>query len=235
MKRKFFIPIVVVAACAALFDGCRPHSRNKENTATNSLEQTIETKPQAPVMPEKEESPFNSEDSIRMQREICRVKDFIEKFHNHMLSFCPNQDFIEKNLKKGISMSDGSAEKYVSEKKEELYYAQLLEQQAHVFVNCDSIVLDEQGNFTYYATERVDLNEKNKIMLYYIQAKGRVAKNEIPETRTMYELIIADWHVDRPGLRAEEYKQNSKDKAFSNTEKEIIFALREMIRERTKP
>ena len=235
IKRNIVLPIVAI--CATLINGCSSGIKDEQNIAIRKSEQEIERISEMTTEPKKEEifSTTDCMDSIQMQRETCRVKDFIEKFHNHMLSFCPNQDFVEKNLKKGISMSDGSAEKYIAERKEEFYYAQLLEQQANVFINCDSIILDKQGNFIYYATERIDLNEKNKIMLYNIRAKGRVANNEIPETKMMYDLIIANWHMDTPKLRGEEYKSNNKDKAFSNTEKEIVFALREMIRERTKP
>jgi conjugative transposon TraK protein len=126
----------------------------------------------------------------QLENRAVEYKSHINIYHNLFFTLPPDDDFIKSNLSKAMYLVDESGVKQYNNLKEKGFYNQIISSSSVLSIKTDSIVVDENMNFTYYGTQRID--RKTSIVKRQLVTSGGL--KDVPRTiNNPHGLLITNW------------------------------------------
>ncbi len=118
------------------------------------------------------------------------MESHINIFHLLFFTLPPDDAYIKNNLTKAMYLVDETGLAQYNNLKEKGYYNSILASSALLTVQTDSIVLDQNRHFRYYAKQRVE--RETSILKRLLVTEGDL--QDVPRTvNNPHGLIIKNW------------------------------------------
>ncbi|RDV11890.1 conjugative transposon protein TraK [Pontibacter diazotrophicus] len=88
-------------------------------------------------------------------REV-EYESHVNMFHLLFFTLPPDDEYIKNNLNKAMYLVDDTGLAQYNNLREKGYYNSILASSALLTIQTDSITVDENGHFTYYAKQRIE-------------------------------------------------------------------------------
>lgn len=135
-----------------------------------------------------------SQSGVEENRTVER-QAHVNTFHRLFFTLPPDNDFIEKNIKKATYLADESAMFEFKSLKEKNFFSNLLSTSTNVTILTDSIVLTDQGEniiFDYYGTQRLD--RRSSTLIRGLHTRGNLRDIQRSENNP-HGIIIENWRT----------------------------------------
>lgn len=119
-------------------------------------------------------------------------KGAIDLFHALFFSYPPDNNSIEDQTRKALSMCDSSGYVLYETLKEKGFYNAIVMSSSSCSVRCDSITLFNDNHFIYYGTQR--LERATSVLLRKLVTEGNIRDCSRSEADP-FGIIIENWHV----------------------------------------
>ncbi|ARS38034.1 conjugative transposon protein TraK [Pontibacter actiniarum] len=117
-------------------------------------------------------------------------KSHVNMFHLLFFTLPPDDAYIRNNISKAMYLIDESGLAQYNNLKEKGYYNQILASSAVLTIKTDSVKVDENRHFTYYATQRIE--RETSVMKRLLVTEGDL--EEVPRTENNpHGLLIKNW------------------------------------------
>lgn len=122
---------------------------------------------------------------------FIEYKSHIDMFHLLFFTLPPDDDFIEKNMKKAIYLVDESGIAQYNNLKERGYFNAIISSSSVLSIQTDSININKiEKSFTYYGTQRIE--RKTSVLKRSLRTTGYL--QEVPRTiNNPHGLLIKNW------------------------------------------
>ena len=118
------------------------------------------------------------------------MKSHVNMFHLLFFTLPPDDAYIKNNLKKAMYLIDETGLAQYNNLKERGYYNSILASSALLTIQTDSIVVDSNKHFKYYARQRVE--RETSILKRMLVTEGDL--QDVPRTENNpHGLIIKNW------------------------------------------
>ncbi|WP_276499843.1 conjugative transposon protein TraK [Pontibacter litorisediminis] len=122
-------------------------------------------------------------------REV-EYKAHVNMFHLLFFTLPPDDAYIQSNISKAMYLIDDTGLAQYNNLKEKGYYNSILASSALLTIKTDSITVDENRHFRYYAKQRIERN--SSIVTRALVTEGDL--QEVPRTdNNPHGLIIKNW------------------------------------------
>ncbi|PTX13156.1 conjugative transposon TraK protein [Pontibacter mucosus] len=117
-------------------------------------------------------------------------KSHVNMFHLLFFTLPPDDAYMKNNISKAMYLIDESGLAQYNNLKEKGYYNQILASSAVLTIKTDSVKVDENRHFTYYATQRIE--RETSVMKRLLVTEGDL--EEVPRTENNpHGLLIKNW------------------------------------------
>ncbi|MFD3002657.1 conjugative transposon protein TraK [Pontibacter toksunensis] len=114
----------------------------------------------------------------------------VNMFHLLFFTLPPDDEYIQNNLTKAMYLVDDTGLAQYNNLKEKGYYNSILSSSALLTIQTDSVVVDENRHFTYYARQRIE--RPTSIATRALVTEGDL--QDVPRTdNNPHGLIIRNW------------------------------------------
>jgi len=121
---------------------------------------------------------------------MVEYKSHVNMFHLLFFTLPPDDAYIKNNISKAMYLIDESGLAQYNNLKEKGYYNQILASSAVLTIKTDSVKVDENRHFKYYATQRIE--RETSVMKRLLVTEGDL--QEVPRTENNpHGLLIKNW------------------------------------------
>lgn len=127
--------------------------------------------------------------NLGVNREV-EMRSHINMFHLLFFTLPPDDAYIKNNLTKAMYLVDETGLAQYNNLKEKGYYNSILASSALLTIQTDSVVIDQNRHFRYYAKQR--LERETSILKRLLVTEGDL--QDVPRTENNpHGLIIKNW------------------------------------------
>lgn len=121
----------------------------------------------------------------------AEARAHVELFHRYFFTLPPDDEFIERNMKKAMYLVDESGLRQYNNLRERGFFNNILASSANISIVTDSIAVDIPNmSFVYYGTQRIERD--TSILKRQLITEGRL--RSVPRTDNNGNgLLIVDW------------------------------------------